>query len=343
MTVDAYLAGVDRLLARGHGLFPAFGTGGGVGVDDVSDPPVPAPPAGGGSLTEGVANAGDGYQRWRARVAALDADTNQAADDGSEAGAQGRANSGQVRDTARAQADAIAPATNSPAGARLLVSTMDQRVADMQRELDRANAQNRLIAVRMRQLAMAYQGVGSSMGLGGGGMPFSGLGGSSVGGGAGLGGLSGLAALPAALTGRPHENANAGTERPGYGAGSAAWVANPSQADLQAYIIAKGRQLGLTATEIGMALAVAKHESNWRPVGFMGFGPEAKSVGLNFDRDSYGAIDQYYRQYVSRLPAGLDRNSPAAIADYIWHTVHVAADPHYGPSLLTAYENYRAV
>ena len=109
-------------------------------------------------------------------------------------------------------------------------------------------------------------------------------------------------------------------------------------ASLRAYIISKGQQLGLTPTEIGMALAVQTHEG-LGPTGnpSMGFGPEAKAQGFNFDQNPVGAIDQFYKQYKDRLPAGLNRNDPNAIANYIWHTVHGAADTNYGPELLTSY------
>jgi hypothetical protein len=107
---------------------------------------------------------------------------------------------------------------------------------------------------------------------------------------------------------------------------------------LASYIQQRGQQLGLTPTEIGMALAVQKHEGTG-PTGnpSMGFGPEAKAAGMNFDNNPNAAVDQYLTQYTSRLPAGLDRNDPNAVADYIWHTVHHASDPNYGQGLLGAY------
>jgi hypothetical protein len=340
--VSAFVSGIDRLLSRGHDLFPASGGAGNVGND-----PGPVPPpvsTGGGQLGAGATQAGDDYERSRSAMSSLGDDANEAADDANTVGAQGRVQSGAIRDNARTQAAAIEPTTTQPAGVKLMVSTMDQRLSDMQRELDTAQAENRLIAARMRQVAAAYQSAGLS-GMGGGGVPPTGSGvATGAGSGSGMGGLGGLAAVPGALTHRPHGGsanpADASVRAPASGPPPMR-VPNPSQADLQAYIIAKGRQLGLTPTEIGMTLAVAKHESNWNPVGFMGFGPEAKSVGLNFDNDSYGAIDRFYKQYTERLPASLNRNSPTAIADFIWHTVHAAADPHYGPSLLAAYESYR--
>jgi hypothetical protein len=192
VTVGGYLAGVDRLLARGHGLFPASGgdlpLNGGGGA-----PEPPPPPPGTGGLTNGVTAAADDYQRSHAAAEALDADIRQTADDGSQVGQSGRANVGLVRDTAKSQAAAITPVTNSPAGVRLLVSTMDQRLSDMQRHIEATNAENTLLAVRLRQLAASYQAPG--LGAMGGRSPLSGFGGIP----GGVGGLTGLAAIPASM------------------------------------------------------------------------------------------------------------------------------------------------
>jgi hypothetical protein len=191
--------GIDRLLSRGHGLFPSSGGPGNVGNDPGPGPSPPPAPAGGGQLATGVGQAGDDFQRSRSAVSSLGDDADQAAGDATAVGAQGRASSGAIRDTARTQAVAIDPATNQPAGVKLMVSTMDQRLADMQRELDTANAQNRLITMRMRQVAAAYAGIGGT-GMAG-GSPLSAFGsGMSIPGGGGMGSLSGLAGLPGAVS-----------------------------------------------------------------------------------------------------------------------------------------------
>lgn len=206
MSVAAFVAGVDRLLSRGHDLFP---TGGGVEGDQVfaaggSRGSVPAAPAGGdSSLTGGATAAGGTYQRAHVMAAGFDTDSGEAADEGAGVGAQGRAASGVIRDQARAAGAATAGLGRSPAGARLIMATMDQHLEAMQRQLDQTTAQNRLLALRLRQLAAGYRGMGSP---GMGGMPLSALtglmgGGTSQGGG-GFGGLSGLASLPASLMGR---------------------------------------------------------------------------------------------------------------------------------------------
>jgi Transglycosylase SLT domain len=228
------VAGVDRLLTRGHGLFPAGGGDGGAvfaaggGEGGVS---VPAPPAGGGGLTGGAGVAGGVYQQTRSGVAGLAGDCGQSATDAGGVGVQGRAGSGAVVDSARGQAAAIAPMSGSAAGMRLMVSTMDERLAAMQRQIDTTTAQNQVLAIRLRQVAEAYRGVGSSgmtagMPLGGlGGLPT--LGGGGGGGSGGLSGLSSLAALPGSLMGRGvggHSTAW-GAAEPGGGPAGAAGVA----------------------------------------------------------------------------------------------------------------------
>ena len=114
--MGAYVAQVDRVLAAGQGLFPA-------------------------STGPGSVGAGEDYrQSWRG-VAALDAHTNGGAADGKAENERGQAGATGVRQTAQSQAAAIAPATGSPAGVKLLVSSMDERLAAMQREIDTTKAQ----------------------------------------------------------------------------------------------------------------------------------------------------------------------------------------------------------
>jgi hypothetical protein len=118
-------------------------------------------------------------------------------------GASGRAGAGVIRDGARL-AGAAGPLVSSPAGVRLIVATMDEHLAAMQRQLQATTEQNRVLAVRLRQLAMAYRGMGGG-GMGGLSSLLSGMGSLPLGGGGGGGGLSGLsslAGLPGSLMGR---------------------------------------------------------------------------------------------------------------------------------------------
>jgi len=200
VSVGEFVAGVDRLLTRGHGLFPAGGCGGGgqVFAAGAGRGPVPAAPGGDSSLTGGATAAGGAYQQAQAGTDGLDEGSGQAVTHGGAVGAQGRAASGLIRDQARAVGAATAGLGRSPAGAQLIMATMDQHLAAMQRQLDQTTAQNRLLALRLRELAAGYRGIGSA---GMGGMPLSRLGGlmSSSG---GLSGVTGLASgIPASLMG----------------------------------------------------------------------------------------------------------------------------------------------
>ena len=226
------MAGVDRLLTRGHGLFPAGGAGEGgqVFAAGGGGGSVPAAPAGGdSSVTGGATAAGGAYQQAQAGAAGLDGDSGQAVEQGGAVGAQGRAASGLIRDQARAVGAATAALGRSPAGARLVMAAMDQHLEAMQRQLDQTTAQNRLLALRLRELAAGYRGIGSA---GTGGMPLSGMSGlmSGAAGGGGLSGLSGLASLPGSLMGR------------GMGGRSAQWSASDSggRAALGAAGVARG-------------------------------------------------------------------------------------------------------
>uniref|UniRef100_UPI001E3C15CA C40 family peptidase n=1 Tax=Mycobacterium avium TaxID=1764 RepID=UPI001E3C15CA len=174
---------------------------------------VPAAPAGGDSgLTGGATAAGGAYQRAHAAAAGFDANSGEAVDQGGAVGAQGRAASGVIRDQARAVGAATAALSRSPAGAQLIMATMDEHLAAMQRQLDQTTAQNRLLVLRLRELAAGYRGMGSP---GMGGMPLSALSGlmGGAGGGGGLSGLSGIASgIPATLMGSLARGSTGGGE-----------------------------------------------------------------------------------------------------------------------------------
>jgi uncharacterized small protein (DUF1192 family) len=190
----------DRVLAAGQGVFAASTGPGSVGGGEPAVPP--SPPKSG--LNVGVAGAGEDYrQSWRG-VAALDVQTNGGAADGKSENERGQAGATGVRQTAQSQAAAIAPATGSPAGVKLLVSSMDERLAAMQREIETTKAQNRLLATRLRQIAAAYRNAAATAPMGG-GSALGGMGG-AMGGLRGFGGgmpnLGGLAAAPASALSR---------------------------------------------------------------------------------------------------------------------------------------------
>jgi cell wall-associated NlpC family hydrolase len=204
--VSAYIAQVDRLLGAGQGLFPQGGQS--VGVLNAGGGGVPAAPPGASGMSFGAGGAAQDYRGSWAQVTGLDDDVNGAAGAGDATGHNGRAGATGVRQTAQSAAAAIAPATGSPAGVKVLVSTMDERLADMQRQIDTTKAQNKLLAGRLRQMVMAYRSMGTgapggplgaargAMGGGMGGMPSMG----GLGGG-GIPGMSAFSGLPASLAG----------------------------------------------------------------------------------------------------------------------------------------------
>ena len=204
--MGAYIAQVDRVLAAAQGVFPAAG---GPGSVLTQGPGVPAAPAD-SALGAGASAAGDGYKRTWGTVSGLDAQTNGTSSAGTAEGQNGRTGATGVRQSAASTAAAIAPATGSPAGVKTLVTSMDDRLAAMQRQLDTTKAQNQLLANRLRQVAMAYRsaaqsspasmfkGMGSGMGGGGGGgMPSMG-----GGGGGGFPGMGMFSRLPGMLGGQ---------------------------------------------------------------------------------------------------------------------------------------------
>ena len=114
-------------------------------------------PAGQGGLAAGAQIAGGMYRRAQSTVAGLDAESGEVAAEADMVGARGFSGSGVIRDQARAQAAALAPMSNSAAGMRLLVSTMDGHVAAMPQQLSTTSAENQALAARLRQVAASYQ------------------------------------------------------------------------------------------------------------------------------------------------------------------------------------------
>nr|WP_198529225.1 transglycosylase [Mycolicibacterium obuense] len=205
-------------------------------------------------------------------MSGLDAQTNGTSSAGTAEGQNGRANATGVRQSAASAAAAIAPATGSPAGVRTLVTSMDDRMAAMQRQLDTTKAQNRLLATRMRQMAMAYRqtgqaspagmfrGSGGGAGMGG-GMPSMGMGG-------GFPGMGRFSRLPGGLTSRNNRDASdsrgSATSSPSSFTGQGA---ENVRAAIRAALDRKGiRDPAARARwEAGMML-VARRESNFRDV-----------------------------------------------------------------------------
>ena len=281
--VGAYIAQVDRLLAGGQGLFPQGGPG--TGALNAGGARAPEAPPGASAMSVGSGNAAQDYRGNWAKVAGLDDDASATAGAGEANGQQGRAGATGVRQTAQTAAAAIAPATGNPAGVKMLVSTMDDRLADMQRQIDTTKAQNKLLAARLRQMAMAYRSMGGGMPGGGamgaargamggfGGMPS--MGGGMPGGG-GIPGMSALSGLPARLASfrRPGaETSTAGESIPA-GAGSALGqlTVNSTPKQVAAAIIAEARRRGYSRQQAIAILSTAMQESGLRPTASGGGG-----------------------------------------------------------------------
>jgi len=258
------------LLTRGHGLFPAGGPGDGgqVFAAGGGGGSVPGAPAGGdSSLAGGAAAAGGAYQQAQAGATGLDGDAGQVVTEGGAVGAQGRAASGLIRDQARAVGAASAALGRSPAGVQLVMAAMDQHLAAMQRQLDQATAQNRLLALRLRELAGGYRGLGSGLG----GMPLSGLGAPPLSGG-GLSGLSGLGSLPGGwsrVTGSVHggrgSRSDEAAPRGDVGTPGGGLTADSPPREVAAAIIHEARRRGYSPSQTIAILSTAMQESGLRP------------------------------------------------------------------------------
>jgi hypothetical protein len=267
--VRAYLAQVDRLLAAGQGLFPPASQPG-RGAPITGGGEIPAPPPGASGLSVGSSGAAQDYRSTLTQTAALDDDVIAATRAADTIGQNGRTGAMGVRQTAQSAAAAIAPATNSPAGVKLLVSSMDERLADMQRQIDTTKAQNALLAGRLRQMVMAYRSAGpggalgaarGAMGGGMGGMP-------SMGGfGGGIPGMSALSGLPASLASlRRSETSTVGEGIPGgAGTGVGGLTLNSSPKQVAAAIIGEARRRGYSKRQAIAILSTAMQESGLRP------------------------------------------------------------------------------
>ncbi len=145
---------VDGLLSAGCALFPDAPAAGDAVRGETAA--APAPPAG-GALTDGVsAVVAGGYERARSAVQGLDEVARQAVSEAGEEGMSGRNRAVQVRESARVQAAAVLPYTNSAAGMRLLVSSLNERSAALRRQVDETKKANGRLADRLRQAADGY-------------------------------------------------------------------------------------------------------------------------------------------------------------------------------------------
>ena len=312
--MGAYVAQVDRVLAAGQGLFPASTGPGSVGGG--GEPGLPPPPPKSG-LNVGVSGAGEDYrQSWRG-VAALDARTNGGAADSRAENERGLAGATGVRQTAQSQAAAIAPATGSPAGVKLLVSSMDERLAAMQREIDTAKAQNRLLATRLRQIAAAYRTAAAPMGgtgammAGRGGAPAA-LGGFS----GGMPNLGGLTTAPASALTRLSGMSNALAA--GAAGGGPVLTRNSSPRDVAARIIWEAHRRKYSRDDAIAFVSTSMQEDGLDPDTVS---PNGKWVGpFQQDAGYKGRFDpnENIEEFFDRLDA---KRSSGGWSDNIWKNI----------------------
>ncbi|TDO06501.1 NlpC/P60 family protein [Mycobacterium sp. BK086] len=198
----SYVREVDRALGSSQALFSPTGVRAAGGTNGLSPP---AAPLAGGTLSSGVSVVGDSYRVLSQGFDDLNDETDATSERGARDVSDGHTTAAAVRGAARSQAAAIAQATRSPAGVQALVSAMDGKLAAMQRQIGTTQAQNRLLALRLRQVAAAFRMAGMSSG----GAPLS-FGGAGAGGG-GLPALGGMPALGALTSvgrqGLPHRSA----------------------------------------------------------------------------------------------------------------------------------------
>ena len=242
--MGALVQRVGEVLGRGHSLFGD-------------------PPASGGSAAHsagsdlaaarGVVRRGQerisalsgalpaGYTRFAADAgpaltSSAEADASLGSNLRESAGADrsGRATSGAVVNGAAADTNGLAPATNTAAGQRALVSALRERLAQQQQVIGAYKERDARLAAMVRSLRYGQSRPGGGGMPMAGGMPFGGGSGSSGGGGLGspLSGLSGLSSLgnfgsgarnPRTAWGAdvPHQGADVAHE-PGQGAAKAA-------------------------------------------------------------------------------------------------------------------------
>ena len=193
----------------------------------------------------------------------LDGQATDSAGQGSVEGQRGRVGASGVRETARSQAAAIAPAAGSPAGVRLLVSSMDERLAAMQRQIDTTKTQNRLLATRLRQVAAAYRMAAAGR------TPMGGLGVRSFGGTGDLGGLGATPSLrPLSRTGFGPLLAAGVPSTPAAGmpaGGAPVLTRNSTPREVAARIIWEAHRRGYSRQQAIAILSTAMRESGLNP------------------------------------------------------------------------------
>jgi hypothetical protein len=128
--VDAYVQHVDRLLAGARALFPDSSSGV-IGAAEEPAGPLVAPDESSG-LGSTVAQASTGFHSDRSRAGDISASVCAAAAAARVSAHEAGGTAVDIRQTASAHAAAVRPETGSPEAVVLLVTRMDERLAQMQ-------------------------------------------------------------------------------------------------------------------------------------------------------------------------------------------------------------------
>jgi hypothetical protein len=131
--VDAYVQQVDRVLAGARALFPDDG-GGVIGAAEEPAGPLVAPDESSG-LGSTVAQASTGYHGDRSRAGDISAEAAAAAAAARVSADEAGGTAVGIRQTAAVHAAAVGPETGSPEAVVLLVTRMDERLAQMQEHI----------------------------------------------------------------------------------------------------------------------------------------------------------------------------------------------------------------
>ena len=229
---------------------------------------------------------------------------------------------------------------------KVLVSTMDERLAEMQRQIDTTTAQNKLLAGRLRQMVMAYRSMGASraggalgaaraaLGGGMGGMPSMG----GFGGSAAVPGMSALSDLPTSLTSSSGSAKSTFGEWIPAGAGSGIGRLSPNSSpkEVAAAIIAEARRRGYSKRQAIAILSTAMQESGLRP----------RAVSPNGMWESIFQQDSGYRDrgnpnaVIAQFFDRLERHGGPGSPD-IWKSIFWLQQRPYDASAEQAYANGR--
>jgi hypothetical protein len=145
---------IDGLLARGAALFPDAQQV----VEFITPQAGEAVPPGGVNAVGRLGEAGAEWGQRRSALQRLDEQGAKIVASTAAAAVEGRTVVQSLREQARAQVDALIPVADTPAGAQLLVATLDQILGQLQQHVAVSKQVNADAAAQLRDLAIAYQG-----------------------------------------------------------------------------------------------------------------------------------------------------------------------------------------